>query len=165
MARPFNPLAVIRAAGPWGPGIVKKFRPDLKQRFSPLFEDDTILNYIYHCNAQTPSGESAFRTMSIPFGWAKHPMILRITDLEKSIPITLVYGSRSWIDSSTGQNVKYLRPESYVDVQIIQGAGHHVFADRCEQFNSLINEVCDLVDKQSLRPTDPEKDDTDDDTF
>ena len=65
-----------------------------------------------------PSGESAFRTMSIPFGWAKHPMMLRITDLDKSIPITLVYGSRSWIDSNTGQNVKYLRPDSYVDVQV-----------------------------------------------
>lgn len=165
MARPFNPLAVIRAAGPWGPGLVKKFRPDLKQRFSPLFDDDTILNYIYHCNAQTPSGESAFRTMSIPFGWAKYPMILRITDLDKSIPITLVYGSRSWIDSSTGQNVKYLRPDSYVDVQVIQGAGHHVFADRCEEFNSLINEVCDLVDHQSLQTRNLENDDRDNDIF
>ncbi|XP_036370650.1 (Lyso)-N-acylphosphatidylethanolamine lipase-like isoform X2 [Octopus sinensis] len=147
MARPFNPFAAVRAAGPWGPGLVKKFRSDLQHRFSKLFEDDTILNYLYHCNAQTPSGESAFRTMTIPFGWAKNPMILRMTDLNKSIPMTLIYGSRSWITSHTGQEVKFLRPDSYVDVQIIQGAGHHVYADRSDDFNELITEVCSFADQ------------------
>jgi pimeloyl-ACP methyl ester carboxylesterase len=52
---PFNPLAGIRAAGPWGPGLVAKMRPDFKRKYDSLFSDDTIHNYIYHCNAQTPS--------------------------------------------------------------------------------------------------------------
>lgn len=78
----FNPLAVIRAAGPWGetrcclslntpwpikftalispyvmgpgPGLVNRFRPDFKRKFEDLFDDDTMTQYIYHCNAQTP---------------------------------------------------------------------------------------------------------------
>lgn len=77
----FNPLAVIRAAGPWGrtcpscasysmfcttlptdllrcrpsgPGLVNRFRPDFKSKFEDLFDDDTMTQYIYHCNAQTP---------------------------------------------------------------------------------------------------------------
>ncbi|GAB1608735.1 protein ABHD4-like isoform X1, partial [Argonauta hians] len=150
MARPFNPFAALRAAGPWGPGLVKKFRSDLQLRFSKLFDDDTILDYLYHCNAQTPSGESAFRTMTIPFGWAKNPMIARIGELDRSVPMTLIYGSRSWITSHTGQDVKYLRPHSYVDVQVIQGAGHHVYADRCEEFNELVREVCSMADREGV---------------
>nr|XP_020633475.1 protein ABHD4 [Pogona vitticeps] len=49
-----NPLAVLRAAGPWGPGLVQRFRPDFKKKFADFFDDDTISEYIYHCNAQTP---------------------------------------------------------------------------------------------------------------
>ena len=37
-----------------GPGLIKRFRPDLQEKFSGLFDDDTILDYIYHCNAQQP---------------------------------------------------------------------------------------------------------------
>ena len=37
-----------------GPGLIKRFRPDLQEKFSGLFNDDTILEYIYHCNAQQP---------------------------------------------------------------------------------------------------------------
>ncbi|XP_036374833.1 (Lyso)-N-acylphosphatidylethanolamine lipase-like isoform X2 [Megalops cyprinoides] len=50
----FNPLAVIRAAGPWGPSLLNRIRPDFKRKFEDLFEDDTMTEYIYHCNAQTP---------------------------------------------------------------------------------------------------------------
>nr|XP_035970729.1 (Lyso)-N-acylphosphatidylethanolamine lipase isoform X4 [Halichoerus grypus] len=49
-----NPLAVLRVAGPWGPGLVQRFRPDFKRKFADFFEDDTISEYIYHCNAQNP---------------------------------------------------------------------------------------------------------------
>ena len=44
--------------------------------------------------------------MTIPFGWAKYPMM------------TVIYGSRSWVDSGIGYEIKYLRNESYVDVQV-----------------------------------------------
>lgn len=37
-----------------GPVLVKKFRPDLQKKFGESEEDDTIFDYIYHCNAQTP---------------------------------------------------------------------------------------------------------------
>lgn len=45
-------------------------------------------------------------------------MVRRVADLHEDIPITMLYGSRSWIDSSTGYQVKFLREESYVDVQV-----------------------------------------------
>ena len=56
--------------------------------------------------------------MTIPFGWAKYPMIKRVTELPRSLPMTVIYGSRSWVDSGIGYEIKYLRNESYVDVQV-----------------------------------------------
>lgn len=85
----FNPLAIVRLAGPWGetqpelhakwtslfaywckqiqcfsdnyidfscsgPGLVNRLRPDFRSKFEDLFDDNTITEYLYHCNAQTP---------------------------------------------------------------------------------------------------------------
>lgn len=147
--KPFNPLAVLRVAGPFGPGLVRRFRPDLQDKFADTLEDDTIFDYIYHCNAQTPSGEAAFKTLNTSFGWAKNPMIHRLPDLEKDIPVTLVYGSKSWVDNATGYHIKYLRNESYVEVAVVRGAGHHVYADKPEPFNKLILRICEAVDNNT----------------
>lgn len=68
---PFNPLAGLRIAGPFGLSLVQRLRPDFKRKYSSMFEDDTVTEYIYHCNVQTPSGETAFKNMTIPYGWAK----------------------------------------------------------------------------------------------
>lgn len=147
----FNPLAGLRFAGPWGPTLVSKFRPDLKRKFEGIFgeDDQRVLDYIYHCNAQYPSGETAFRSLSIPYGWAKYPMIHRVKEIDSDIPMTVLYGSRSWMDSSAGYNIKYLREKSYVNIQIIKGAGHHIYADRAIEFNDCINDVCDKVSKET----------------
>ncbi|XP_031562008.1 1-acylglycerol-3-phosphate O-acyltransferase ABHD5-like [Actinia tenebrosa] len=150
---PFNPLASLRAAGPWGPSLVQRFRPDFQRKYSSLInDDDTIVNYIYHCNAQTPSGETAFKHLSIPYGWAKFPMINRIGKLDKRIPITFVHGARSWVENESAYSVKHLRQDNYVDVQVIKGAGHHVYADRYEDFNKVVDKVFELVDTAQEDP-------------
>ncbi|KAE8633668.1 hypothetical protein XENTR_v10002006 [Xenopus tropicalis] len=141
-----NPLAVVRAAGPWGPGLVQRFRPDLKRKFQEYFEDDTIMEYIYHCNAQTPSGESAFKTMMERFGWAKRPMMSRINQIPKDLPITFIYGAETWIDRSTGERVKEERSDSFVKTLAIKGASHHVYADQPGTFNAVVEEICDAAD-------------------
>lgn len=146
LIRPFNPLAGLRAAGPWGPSLVQKFRPDLQGKFAGLLEDDTIFNYIYHCNAQKPSGETAFKRMSEMYGWAKYPMIHRIGEMDKNIPMTMIHGSESWIDCSPSYQIKNSR-SGYVDVQVITHAGHHVYADQPWAFNQAVNKVCHREDK------------------
>lgn len=143
--RPFNPLASLRAVGPAGPILLKKIRSDLRRKFSSVIEDEeAIPNYLYHCNAQTPSGETAFKAMTAEFGWAKHPMICRIVNLRSDIPITFINGSKSWIDQQTGILIKHSRLDSYVNVQVIQGSGHHVYADKPQHFNQLIQKICTL---------------------
>ncbi|KAK3518928.1 hypothetical protein QTP70_015518 [Hemibagrus guttatus] len=61
----FNPLAVVRATGPWGPKLISRVRPDFKRNFEELFQDDTIMEYIYHCNAQTPRERTGIRSQRL----------------------------------------------------------------------------------------------------
>ncbi|XP_001381284.2 1-acylglycerol-3-phosphate O-acyltransferase ABHD5 [Monodelphis domestica] len=143
---PFNPLAGLRIAGPFGLSLVQRLRPDFKRKYASMFEDDTVTEYIYHCNVQTPSGETAFRNMTIPYGWAKRPMIMRIGKMDPDIPISVIYGARSCIDGNSGHTIQSLRPHSYVKTIAILGAGHYVYADQPEEFNQKVKEICDSVD-------------------
>ncbi|XP_026168701.1 (Lyso)-N-acylphosphatidylethanolamine lipase isoform X1 [Mastacembelus armatus] len=141
----FNPLAVIRAAGPWGPGLVNRFRPDFKSKFEDLFDDDTMTQYIYHCNAQSPSGEVGFRAMSESLGWAKRPMLQRVHQLQPSLPLTMLYGQWSWVDSSSGDRVVQIRSQAHTKVMLINKASHHVYADQPEEFNRVVEHICNSV--------------------
>ncbi|KAM4604864.1 (Lyso)-N-acylphosphatidylethanolamine lipase [Polymixia lowei] len=142
----FNPLAVIRAAGPWGPGLVNRFRPDFKRKFEDLFDDDTMTQYIYHCNAQNPSGEVGFRAMSESLGWAKRPMLQRVHQLPPTMPLTMLYGARSWVDSSSGDIVAHIRNHKHTSVLLVNEASHHVYADQPEEFNRVVENICNSVD-------------------
>ncbi|XP_029927463.1 1-acylglycerol-3-phosphate O-acyltransferase ABHD5 isoform X2 [Myripristis murdjan] len=146
MLSPFNPLAGLRLVGPLGPTLVQTLRPDFKRKFSSMFSDNTVSEYIYHLNVQTPSGETAFKNMTIPYGWAKRPMLQRIGLLQPEIPITIIYGSRSSIDGHSGNTIKAMRPSSHVEIIAIRGAGHYVYADQPDDFNRRVLQVCDQMD-------------------
>ncbi|XP_020299499.1 protein ABHD4 isoform X2 [Pseudomyrmex gracilis] len=146
--QPLNPLWAVRVAGPFGQWLIEKTRPDIVKKFTPVLKDDTaiISQYIHQCNVQTPSGESAFHAMMHGFGWAKNPIVKRMDKLSNEIPITLLYGSRSWVDNSAGETIRQSRSSSYVNVQVISGAGHHVYADKSDIFNKYVLEACALSD-------------------
>ncbi|XP_040909176.1 1-acylglycerol-3-phosphate O-acyltransferase ABHD5-like isoform X2 [Toxotes jaculatrix] len=144
---PFNPLAGLRLAGPLGPMLVQTIRSDFKQKYSSAFDDNTVSDYIYHLNAQTPSGETAFKNMTIPYGWAKRPMLERIGEVQADIPISFIYGSRSSIDSDSGYAFKKTRPD--VEITVIRGAGHYVFADQPDDFNQAVLRILASTEKKS----------------
>ncbi|XP_029370716.1 1-acylglycerol-3-phosphate O-acyltransferase ABHD5-like [Echeneis naucrates] len=143
---PFNPLAGLRLAGPLGPMLVQTIRSDFKQKYSSVFDDNTVSDYIYHLNAQTPSGETAFKNMTIPYGWAKRPMLERIRQVTADIPISFIYGSRSSIDSNSGSALKKIRPD--VEITVIRGAGHYVFADQPDDFNQVVLQILARMEKK-----------------
>jgi len=151
LVSPMNPLWALRAAGPYGQWVVEKTRPDIIRKFTEVIDGDeenmnVVAQYIHQCNAQSPTGESAFHAMMHGFGWARHPMLRRMHSVRHDIPITLLYGSRSWIDKSSWDLLKAARESNYVNVQVVTGAGHHIFADKPEQFNRFVNEACALSD-------------------
>ncbi len=74
------------------------------------------------------SGEAGFKAMMAFFGWAKHPMVNRIADMEESIPLTMIHGAESWMDTKIGYRVKQLRKRSSVDVKV-----------NLEAFNQKVN--------------------------
>lgn len=151
---------------------MNRFRPDFKRKFEDMFDDDTMTQYIYHCNAQTPryidachiitflttehnalqkadtlsipralffhystnfhctfsicfpfsSGEVGFRAMSESLGWAKRPMLQRVHLLPPSMPLTMLYGAQSWVDSSSGDRVVQIRSQVHSKVLVSRHA-------------------------------------------
>ncbi|XP_023187256.1 1-acylglycerol-3-phosphate O-acyltransferase ABHD5 [Xiphophorus maculatus] len=146
MFSPFNPLASLRLVGPLGPTLVQTLRPDFKKKFSSMFSDNTVSEYIYHLNVQSPSGETAFKSMMDSCGWAKRPMLQRLDQLHPDIPISIIYGSRSSIDSTSAASIKEMRTNSHVEIITMRGAGHYVFADQADDFNNKVLQVCEKVD-------------------
>lgn len=153
VTQPFNPFWPVRVAGPFGQWVIEKTRPDIIKKFSAFVSDnmDVIPQYLYQCNSQNPTGEAAFHAMSVSLGWAKHPMVNRIHALRKDIPVTLLYGSRSWVDNASGEFLREKRPDSHVNIQVITGAGHHVYADKPETFNRYVIEACNVADSGETR--------------
>ena len=107
------------------------------------------------------SGETAFSYMSEQFGWAKYPMIKRIVELEKDLPMTYLFGSRSWVDSSVAYEIKYLRSSSYVDIQVSSDRINTLICVSInsqlvpktmfyKRWNCLVNQLCKLL---STRPS------------
>ena len=78
-------------------------------------------------------------------------MIYRIGNIDRNVPITMIYGSRSWIESSSGRETQTRRSGSYVDVQVITGAGHHVYLDKRDKFNEIVENVCQAVDNGGVK--------------
>ncbi|XP_036445791.1 1-acylglycerol-3-phosphate O-acyltransferase ABHD5 isoform X2 [Colossoma macropomum] len=113
---PFNPLALLRLAGPLGPLLL-----------------------------QALSGETAFKNMTIPYGWAQRPMMQRMEMIDPSIHISVICGSRSCIDGQSGRAIQEMRPNSQTDHIVITGAGHYVFADQSEDFNQAVLKICSNV--------------------
>lgn len=114
------------------------------------------------------SGETAFRNMTIPYGWAKRPMLDRIGQIQADIPVSFIYGSRSSIDSDSGFAFKKTRPDVEIRVgknntlihllslartyhsgffQVIRGAGHYVFADQPDDFNQTVLQILTRTEK------------------
>ncbi len=149
----FNPLASLRLSGPWGKDAIKRLRPDLIAKYSSAFENEedgqlVIPDYMFHCNAQSPTGESAFSTLMTHFAWAKYPMLPRLADLNPEIPLRVFYGGDSWmtrIEEDTFLSVRGDKTDQdRTSVSIINGAGHHVYAERSEDFNRQVNDFCQM---------------------
>jgi hypothetical protein len=51
------------------------------------------------------------------------------------------------MDANPGYEMQQnLRVDSFVNVHVVGGAGHHVYADEAERFNGHVADVCRLVD-------------------
>uniref|UniRef100_A0A914C5W6 AB hydrolase-1 domain-containing protein n=1 Tax=Acrobeloides nanus TaxID=290746 RepID=A0A914C5W6_9BILA len=145
IASQFNPLAMARFLGSRTPKIMKKFRPEMEG----WYNTEAIYDYNYLNNAQKPSGEVAFKNMNLLLGEAKRPMIHRIHLLDRKIPITFLYGRESWVDTTPGYSIKYLRSVSYVKIHLIDNAGHQIFAENPLHFLKVMDELFEVINNKT----------------
>ena len=149
-----NLLFPLRLSGPLGPWFARLYSLDTNKKASELWKDDAIFDYIYHCNAQTPTGENAFRNLNYFFGWAKNPMIKRIKDLNREVGITAMYGSGSFFDHRTAYEIKYTRPDSEVNVYIVKQAGHDIHVDNAIEFNRIMKQILEKISTKEVQRED-----------
>lgn len=143
-----TPLAIIRAAGPYGEWLVKKARADILRKYESVVEDQTVIaQYIHQCNSnRNPTGEEAFKNLLQTGPWAKRPIGERLKDgLSADIPLTFLYGKISWMDNKYGAIIKEARPDSYTHIESIEFAGHHVYSDNALDFNQFVNDACKIL--------------------
>lgn len=142
-----SPLWIVRAAGPQlGPVILRKGRPDIVEKYENVVEkhDKTIAKYVYHCNSSKITGELAFRHLLEVGAYPKRPMGERMLKvLKEEIPLTIIFGTESWIDNSYGPIIIAGRPKSsYTHIENIESAGHQLFSDNSSEFNRIVLEAC-----------------------
>jgi pimeloyl-ACP methyl ester carboxylesterase len=81
-----SPLAILRCAGPWGPNLLPKVRPDFAERWDHLPDPLIFYDYTYHSNAQTPAtGELAFQACCEGAAFAKVPLLVYIPEMLRCI--------------------------------------------------------------------------------
>ena len=80
------------------------------------------------------------------FAWAKNPMFPRLADLHANIKLTALYGADSWISAIPQEELVAIRGEdNFTKVEIIENAGHHVYAN-AQLFNYQVNKACQYSD-------------------
>lgn len=146
--RHFNPLWGLRAAGPWGPWVVTRMRPDIMRKYEDLVGPGSSLvsDYIFHCNGHSPTGETAFHRLMSGFGWANKPVLPRLKDLSSDVRMKVLYGSQSFITHLNEEDFKSNGVKANIKVAFIENAGHHIYSDQYKHFNETVNHFCSQAD-------------------
>lgn len=148
------PMNFIRVFGPFAPRVFRNLRQDVVGKFETVMADrhkKAISEYIYHCNSVKISGERAFHSLLENGPWPRFPLAARMHDIHTDIPLTFVYGQLSWIDSTPGYKIKLNRPNSYTQVEIVDGVGHKVFSDDENTFHSIVLNACKILKSNNVQ--------------
>jgi len=142
----FNPLGALRASGPVGPWIFRRARADIMNKYVDLVgeEDKSLVSdYLFHCNGHKPEGESAFSQLAEDFFWAKDPLLEKLDiNTQGLLPnTTLLLGEISWIGRGQEDRFKELAKKLGFKLEVIEGAGHHLYADNPIDFNIAVHEA------------------------
>jgi pimeloyl-ACP methyl ester carboxylesterase len=75
-------------------------------------------------------------------------MIKRFHKLDSNLPVWFIFGEKSWIKSVYGLKAAKVRSgNSTTHVEVIENAGHHVYADKPNDFNEYLVNILDDIDR------------------
>jgi pimeloyl-ACP methyl ester carboxylesterase len=150
-----SPFSVLRALGSnYGQHLVERTRGDIHGGFGEIMDDakSLVSQYVVAINKHTPgeyvivsffvalmfcaaSGEDAFRALSVPVAYPRIAMGPRLVALP--MPISFIYGDRSWISHRHGAEVCRIRSGRFKDqLSFIQDSSHHIYIENWRQFNA-----------------------------
>lgn len=52
------------------------------------------------------------------FAWAKNPMIRRFQSVRNDVPVSILYGEKSWLRKLPDEMLREKRPESYLNIEV-----------------------------------------------
>lgn len=137
------PFAFVRITSRFAAYFFRKMRPDLIRIFRDVLSSKTIVDYFVHYNSQYPSGEIAFSALHIPMGWSRVPLLPeRIKQLDSEVGINFIYGSRSWMSCESCDTVKHILTRNKLEMVVIDGASHHVYAEKVGEVNQILVGIC-----------------------
>lgn len=142
--RNVSPFSLVRYSGPLGSYFVSGWT---SRRFaiSNLFDENLrnlLHKYSYSIFDAKGSGEYMLNYLLAPGGIPRHPLLDRVDQLGNHAGRTLwLYGGNDWMDHRGGvlasEKLNKLRSGSS-QVEIVPGAGHHIYLDAFKSFNSII---------------------------
>lgn len=141
-----SPFSLVRLSGPLGPKFVSAWT---SRRFAalPKPQADALHEYAYAIFNAKGSGEYALNYLLAPGATARWPLADRAIDIP--CPTKWIYGSNDWMDVNAARDVvaeinkKNVHPAS---LDVVDGAGHHIYLDNPARFNQLVLDEMALVD-------------------
>jgi pimeloyl-ACP methyl ester carboxylesterase len=141
-----TPFSSLRKAGPWGPGILPKRRPDFAERWGPIVGDPLLFfDYLYHCNAKAvPASEVIFKACSEGPAFARQPLCFVLPrGVPAAVQLHFVFGADTWMNLTVARAVRdacvVRRGAGAVNgMTVIEDAGHQVATDQPEEFNAAL---------------------------
>lgn len=98
-----------------------------------------LVEYFYQISAATGSGEHALSTILESGAYARRPLCDKLPHVK--LPVTFVYGDRDWMSWELADELRRSMPGATALARVAD-AGHHVYYDNPEKFNSLVIEAC-----------------------
>lgn len=139
-----SPFSLVRNSGPLGSYFVSGWT-NRRLGISSLFNEEDVKllhRYSYAIFNAKGSGEYMLNYILAPGGVPRHPLVERLGSLGKFAGRTLwMYGDHDWMDYKGGvlacEELKAAgSPDAHL--QIVAGAGHHVYLDAFKSFNQIV---------------------------
>lgn len=140
-----SPFAILRTSTIFGPMLAGGYT---SRRFASLPDEDLRALHAYCYDVFTSRGSSEYCLAHIlaPFGYARMPIVRRISNLPKSLPVAFIYGERGmdWMDEEGGkESVKVLAKAGNPHARCfaVPNSGHHVYLDNPRAFDTLLGRI------------------------
>lgn len=99
-----------------------------------------IAEYFYQITAAPCSGELSLCALLHSGAHARRPLVDRLHELR--IPATFLYGDRDWMGAEHAQRARD-RMRVPTELKIVPDAGHHLYFDNAQFFNTAVVDACD----------------------